>query len=159
MGNLYRTIGFFLVASVGACSDDTASGGSAFGQSDTSSGSEGGPGSNATTSAGSSSPTTTAAATSTSNGDTASGSGSAGESDETSGPPAVGCDKIDFLFVVNNTPSMAAEQQKLIAAFPDFFAALQAEVQPAADAHIMVVDTDACTPPRPPRLRCAPAGG
>src|SRR5690606_31502427 len=51
------------------------------------------------------------------------------------------CSKIDFLFVVDNSGSMADEQQNLIASFPGFFQTIQEQVE-ADDFHIMVVTTD-----------------
>jgi hypothetical protein len=61
-----------------------------------------------------------------------------------------GCKKIDFLFVVDNSGSMLPHQQKLIAAFPQFIATIQEQVE-GDDYHIMVVDSDddptfACEP-------------
>jgi hypothetical protein len=61
-----------------------------------------------------------------------------------------GCQKVDFLFVVDNSGSMANEQTALKTSFPGFIAAIQETVQ-AQDYHIMVVDSDddgawACEP-------------
>jgi hypothetical protein len=68
-----------------------------------------------------------------------------GQGDETEG-----CEKIDFLFLVDNSSSMLPHQQKLIAAFPRFIETIQSDVQ-GTDHHIMVVDSDddptfACEP-------------
>ncbi len=52
-----------------------------------------------------------------------------------------GCEKIDFLFVIDNSGSMADEQDRLIAAFPGFLDAIRDNVQ-GQDHHIMVVDSD-----------------
>lgn len=52
-----------------------------------------------------------------------------------------GCEKIDFLFVVDNSQSMENEQANLIASFPGFIAAIKDEAM-AQDYHIMVVDSD-----------------
>jgi hypothetical protein len=59
-------------------------------------------------------------------------------------PPGelVGCSKIDFLFVIDSSGSMADKQANLIASFPGLVAAMMDNVQ-ADDWHIMVVDTDA----------------
>jgi hypothetical protein len=53
-----------------------------------------------------------------------------------------GCEKVDFLFVVDNSASMEDEQQNLVASFPGFIDAIQGTLM-AQDYHIMVVDTDA----------------
>jgi hypothetical protein len=64
-----------------------------------------------------------------------------GETD-TGGPPAgEGCQKVDFLFVLDNSISMGDEQQNLASSFPGFIETIQTEVQ-AQDYHIMVIDTD-----------------
>jgi hypothetical protein len=51
-----------------------------------------------------------------------------------------GCDKVDFLFVIDNSASMEDNQAALIASFPGFIAAITGALQ--ADYQIMVVDTD-----------------
>ncbi len=66
--------------------------------------------------------------------DVGDGKGSAG--DGTSG-----CEKVDFLFVIDNSASMLQNQEALIAAFPGFIDAIQANVQ-AQDYHILVTDSD-----------------
>jgi hypothetical protein len=53
-----------------------------------------------------------------------------------------GCQKIDFLFVVDNSGSMAEEQAALAASFPGFIQSIQNTVM-AQDYQIMVIDTDA----------------
>jgi uncharacterized repeat protein (TIGR01451 family) len=55
--------------------------------------------------------------------------------------PTSGCQKIDFLFVIDSSESMKAHQDELVASFPGFAAAMQDAV-PAQDWHVMVVDTD-----------------
>ncbi|HLT35350.1 MAG TPA: hypothetical protein VK034_03670, partial [Enhygromyxa sp.] len=59
-------------------------------------------------------------------------------------PPGemVGCEKIDFLFVIDSSGSMADNQANLIASFPGLVAAMMNNVE-ADDWHVMVVDTDA----------------
>jgi hypothetical protein len=57
----------------------------------------------------------------------------------TTGPDA--CDRVDFLFVIDNSISMEPEQTALTAAFPAFIDTIKAKVE-AQDYHIMVVDTD-----------------
>jgi hypothetical protein len=55
---------------------------------------------------------------------------------------AAGCQKIDFLFVVDNSGSMADEQESLANSFDGFISSIQDTVM-AKDYHIMVIDTDA----------------
>ncbi len=52
-----------------------------------------------------------------------------------------GCEKVDFLFVLDNSVSMGDEQQNLAASFPGFISTIQSQVG-AQDYHIMVIDTD-----------------
>ncbi|MDC0668717.1 hypothetical protein [Nannocystis radixulma] len=58
-----------------------------------------------------------------------------------SGLAVKGCDKVDFLFVIDNSNSMADEQSSLIASFPGFIAAIE-ETLTADDYHIMAISTD-----------------
>jgi len=51
-----------------------------------------------------------------------------------------GCDKVDFLFVVDNSGSMEDEQNALIASFPQFIGTIRDVV--AQDYHVMAVSTD-----------------
>ncbi len=53
----------------------------------------------------------------------------------------LGCRKIDFLFVIDNSASMADEQQRLIDGFPGFIAGVQETIR-EFDYHVMVVTTD-----------------
>lgn len=57
------------------------------------------------------------------------------------GPLGPGCSKIDFLFVVDNSGSMADEQAQLIASFPEFFSTIEDTVN-ANDFHLLVATTD-----------------
>jgi len=59
------------------------------------------------------------------------------------GPPGPsGClGKIDFLFVISNSSTMAPVQAQILALFPTFLDSLTEEFA-GFDAHIMVVDTD-----------------
>ncbi len=69
-----------------------------------------------------------------------------GESGETAAGDdggSMGCKKVDFLFVIDNSGSMAEEQAALIASFPKFIEAIKTTLDMAQDYHIMVVDTDA----------------
>lgn len=87
--------------------------------------------------------------------------GSEGAADETSGvkfdlampediPDDEGCSKVDFLFVIDNSVSMADQQEALTASFPGFIEAIETTLEVGQDFHVMVVDTDAHT-------RCSPA--
>ncbi len=71
-----------------------------------------------------------------------------------------GCDKVDFLFIVDNSGSMGDEQSNLIASFPLFIQTIQDTLDEAQDYHIMVLDSDAwvyeacpglCDTPPPPQ--------
>jgi len=52
-----------------------------------------------------------------------------------------GCQKIDFLFIVDNSLSMGGEQENLRASFPAFMHTIE-ETMDASFFHIMVVSTD-----------------
>lgn len=56
--------------------------------------------------------------------------------------PGQGCEKIDFLFVIDSSESMKDHQTDLVQSFPGFAAAIMDAVQ-VDDWHVMVVDTDA----------------
>lgn len=56
----------------------------------------------------------------------------------------MGCQKVDFLFVVDNSGSMQDEQQNLVNSFPGFISTIQQTLM-AKDYHILVVDTDAAS--------------
>ena len=64
-----------------------------------------------------------------------------GDGQGTAGDGSSGCDKVDFLFVIDNSASMLHNQEALVAAFPGFIDAIQANVQ-AQDYHILVTDSD-----------------
>lgn len=51
-----------------------------------------------------------------------------------------GCEKVDFLFIVDNSVSMGDEQQNLSRSFPGFMDTIQQQV--VEDYHVMVIDTD-----------------
>jgi hypothetical protein len=53
-----------------------------------------------------------------------------------------GCQKVDFLFVVDNSVSMKDQQAALIASFPGFISTIQNTLSATSDYHIMVADTD-----------------
>jgi hypothetical protein len=54
-----------------------------------------------------------------------------------------GCDKVDFLFIIDNSGSMGDEQGNLINSFPGFIDTIEATLDEAQDYHIMVLDVDA----------------
>ncbi len=56
------------------------------------------------------------------------------------GPAGSGCEKVDFLFIVDNSISMTDEQQNAAASFPSFIATIQSDV--VDNYHVMVIDTD-----------------
>lgn len=58
-------------------------------------------------------------------------------------PPMVegGCDKVDFLYVIDNSPSMVDEQENVARSFVGFSRVIEQTLR-ANDHHIMVVDTD-----------------
>ncbi|MEM6989451.1 MAG: hypothetical protein AAF721_03105 [Myxococcota bacterium] len=53
-----------------------------------------------------------------------------------------GCQKIDFLFVVDNSESMKDEQERLIDGFPGFMEGVRETIE-EFDHHVMVITTDA----------------
>ena len=63
-----------------------------------------------------------------------------------------GCDKVDFLFVIDNSGSMGEFQDNLVANFPGFIDTIQNTLDEAQDYHIMVVDTDPAPPVNCPAL-------
>ena len=103
-------------------------------------------------------PTTTAPVTSigpTSGADTGSGTTAAEETGApkldvmagTAGSDGIdggsdGCKKVDLLFVVDDSGSMADEQANLVASFPGFIAAMQQELAETEGYHIGVVTSD-----------------
>jgi hypothetical protein len=54
-----------------------------------------------------------------------------------------GCDKVDFLFIVDNSGSMQDEQTNLISSFPQFISTIKDTLDEVQDYHLMVIDTDA----------------
>lgn len=54
-----------------------------------------------------------------------------------------GCDKVDFLFIIDNSGSMGDEQGNLVSSFPQFIETIQSSLDEAQDYHIMVLDVDA----------------
>lgn len=65
-----------------------------------------------------------------------------GGSPGTGGGSGTGCDKVDFLFVIDNSVSMQDQQTALIGSFPGFMATIQQTLSATSDYHIMVADSD-----------------
>jgi hypothetical protein len=65
-----------------------------------------------------------------------------GNGDDGSESSDLGCRKIDFLFVIDNSGSMRSEQENLIAAFPGFIDAIATSLPAATDFHIGVTKSD-----------------
>lgn len=55
----------------------------------------------------------------------------------------MGCNGIDFLFVIDNSKSMAMQQERLVASFPGFISAIQASLTDVTSYHVGVVTSDA----------------
>lgn len=68
--------------------------------------------------------------------------GDGGDGSGAEGGGGQGCEKIDFLFVIDNSGSMDDNQENLANSFPGFIDAIESNVD-ATDYHIMVVDSDA----------------
>jgi hypothetical protein len=63
------------------------------------------------------------------------------------GPPVEeGCTKVDFLFVIDNSGSMADEQDNLTASFPGFISGIQGSLEQVDEYQVGVVTTDAYGP-------------
>jgi hypothetical protein len=72
--------------------------------------------------------------------------GSTGASTPGGGDGAdLGCEKVDFLFVVDNSRSMGDEQANLVSSYPAFISSIRETLGDAQDYRVMVVDTDAWT--------------
>ncbi len=54
-----------------------------------------------------------------------------------------GCEKVDVLFVIDNSGSMLDEQQNLVNSFPDFVSEMQAKLVDTDSYHVGVVTSDA----------------
>ncbi|MCX4247233.1 vWA domain-containing protein [Paraliomyxa miuraensis] len=55
----------------------------------------------------------------------------------------MGCRKVDFLFVIDNSGSMSAQQAQLLASFPGFISAMQAALEDTVDSyHVGVLTSD-----------------
>ena len=56
--------------------------------------------------------------------------------------PDTGCTKVDLLFVIDNSGSMADEQINLVNSFPEFVSAMQAQLVDTESYHVGVVTSD-----------------
>jgi hypothetical protein len=56
--------------------------------------------------------------------------------------PDAGCQKVDVLFVIDNSGSMLDEQQNLVNSFPDFVAEMQAKLVDTESYHVGVITSD-----------------
>ncbi|MGH1340313.1 MAG: hypothetical protein ACRBN8_02085 [Nannocystales bacterium] len=55
----------------------------------------------------------------------------------------MGCEKVDFLFVVDNSDSMRGHQESLRASFPGFIETVESTLEEVTSYHLGVVTTDA----------------
>lgn len=62
--------------------------------------------------------------------------------DSTPPDPDTGCKKVDLLFVIDNSGSMADEQINLVNSFPDFVSEMQAKLGNTESYHVGVVTSD-----------------
>ena len=61
----------------------------------------------------------------------------------------MGCEGIDFLFAIDNSGSMGAQQGQLLASFPGFITAIQNSLENVSSYHVGVVTSDAYTENEP----------
>lgn len=66
-----------------------------------------------------------------------------GESSTTAATSDLNCEKIDFVFVIDNSSSMADEQANLVEAVPGFVEAMKTALPTVKSFRVGVVDTDA----------------
>ena len=57
--------------------------------------------------------------------------------------PDTGCQKVDLLFVIDSSGSMADEQQNLIQGFPDFVSEMQSKLADTDSYHVGIITSDA----------------
>jgi hypothetical protein len=55
----------------------------------------------------------------------------------------MGCEKVDFLFVIDDSHSMETNQASLIASFPEFVTSIQSTLTEVSSYHVAVVTSDA----------------
>ena len=65
-----------------------------------------------------------------------------GPGSDTGGPGELNCEKIDFLFVIDNSSSMQREQQRLVESVPAFTETILSALPNVSDIRVGVVDTD-----------------
>lgn len=70
--------------------------------------------------------------------------------------PEAGCDAVDFLFVVDNSATMALQQENLISNFPAFIGGIQSTLRDVDSYHVGIITTDAYAPNTD---ACADIGG
>jgi hypothetical protein len=66
-----------------------------------------------------------------------------GDDDDDVGEAVADCDRADFLFVVDDSPSMQVYQRKLVESFPVFMDGVRRVVDEGTDLRVGVVTTDA----------------
>lgn len=66
-----------------------------------------------------------------------------GAGNETGGPGELNCERIDFLFVIDNSSSMQREQERLVESVPAFTETILGALPNISDIRVGVVDTDA----------------
>ena len=64
-------------------------------------------------------------------------------------PDDAGCKGIDFLFVIDNSGSMGAQQGQLLASFPGFISGIQNSLENVSSYHVGVITSDAYTANEP----------
>jgi hypothetical protein len=74
--------------------------------------------------------------------DDTAGSGGSGSGSSTGDGPTFRCNNVDFVFVVDNSPSMTDEQQFLAQGVPGFVSAMQNALPSVESIRVGVVDTD-----------------
>ena len=70
------------------------------------------------------------------------GSGGGMTTGGTEGVGETPCERVDLLFVIDNSSSMRGEQEELIASFPGFIEGIQSNLAEVGDYHVGVVTTD-----------------
>jgi hypothetical protein len=71
------------------------------------------------------------------------GNDGSGNNNGDEGGAASGCEKVDFLFVIDSSNSMATNQGELIASFPEFVTTIQGTLTDVDSYHVGVVTSDA----------------
>ncbi len=61
---------------------------------------------------------------------------------DTDGANDTPCERVDLLFVIDNSSSMRGEQEELIASFPGFISGIQSTLAEVGDYHVGVVTSD-----------------